>query len=220
MSSKLFSIYDVSLLLLILQCIVIAVNARMIIRRQGVSSALVVAFFFCLSIYLLNNLLFWLGAFSHIYVYLLLLALGFTFGPLLYLIVKKYAEEIFVREAGEASPSTGRTELKSQLVHFIPLAIYPVYLLLLYVSLGNTKLYVAAQNFRVLWYDPLHVALVMSMLATQIAYSVLACRLYLSVQLSRETAGQGVGAGKLVAQNILRDVYVSFIYDMKVLANS
>lgn len=166
MSSKVFSFFDVSLLLLIMQSLVLATNAYAFSWLSDRAAKLLLALFILFSLFQLNTLLFWSDGFNHVYVYLVLLAIGFTFGPLVYLIAQFHKDESLQFN-------------KKQIIHFIPLAIYPVYLILLYLSIGNSDINVALRNFDVVWYEPLHVALVMSMLATQIVYSVMACRLLL-----------------------------------------
>ncbi|VUD59663.1 Melibiose operon regulatory protein [Thalassocella blandensis] len=176
MSSKIFSIYDVSLLLLALQCLILAGNARLLVNGYRASSRILLIFFVAFAVFQCNHLLFWLGLVEHIYVYLLFLGLGFSLGPLLFLLVQQLAED---ERSAEVTPLPLRQFVQAKLVHFIPLVIHPIYVVLLYVSMGEYKAYAASQNFQVLWHDPLHVALVMAMLATQITYSVKACRGYL-----------------------------------------
>ncbi len=159
-----------------LQCLVLASHQF----ASGKTYRLFQGLFIGVAVYLVNALLFWSGAQSHIFVYLSVLVVGFVIGPILYMLARNEIESL-------------KFESKL-LLHFIPVAIYPFYLLALYFSLSDSAAYAASHNFSVLWYDPLHVALMMAMLATQLTYSVLSVRLLLSNAFD-------AGAGKTPEEN-------------------
>ena len=144
MGSNLFNIHDLSLLLVISECLLLAFLLLTINRGKRISNCLLAFFLLSIGIEAFDTLIYWnvpikLAFFTDsLHLFFVLKFAAFLQGPLLYLYTRSVMYSDF------------RLHGKSWL-HLIPVTIFPIYLAVTYHSLGRENMEAGIYNYDILY---------------------------------------------------------------------
>lgn len=158
MADAMFSFYDLTLVILFAQWGLLSVNTYASPLVGGHAKPMFAAFALILAFIFLNQLQIGLQPFGSVWFYLCLKVLGFVAGPILFF-------------AAQASRKTAFVFHWGLLLHFLPLFFYPIYLVLLWLSLERAFAGAAMQKFDVLYGNPFFLAVDMSMMLSLALYA-------------------------------------------------
>lgn len=144
MGKTLFNVNDLSLLLVISQCLLLAILLFLIQRGKRVSNILLALFLLCIGIEAFDTLIYWSQPVKQAYFstsvtwFIALKFAGYLQGPLIFW----YTRTVIFSDYHFKARDT---------LHLIPLGLFPVFLLLIFGTIGEDRLAEGIFNYDILY---------------------------------------------------------------------